>query len=296
MGAGLRSSDVFLIVMAIIIGGVLLYGIFVVIRQYIKSNLAHRIAEAVGTTSKRLVALKELNRQYTFHDISPVVEHRFTFQKKYEYDRFVAGGWEQGFSEFVGKYWSYLTKLSGQADDNQKNYIAYRAAVTKLPPFVSEREAESLSVPFDRYHSLEQEMIRKTLLHPVTDLHVTIEAHYISPGGRKSYSDSRTYNMDQARQCMENRIKRIEREKEHAPEIERKKMTYSLRYDVMKRDHFRCRLCGKSAEDGVQLEVDHIVPVSKGGKTEISNLQTLCMACNRGKRDKYDEGEDVFVD
>ena len=65
-------------------------------------------------------------------------------------------------------------------------------------------------------------------------------------------------------------------------------MSASLRYDVMKRDHFRCTICGRSADDGVTLHVDHIKPVSKGGKTEMSNLRTLCDYCNLGKSDKYD--------
>jgi 5-methylcytosine-specific restriction endonuclease McrA len=38
--------------------------------------------------------------------------------------------------------------------------------------------------------------------------------------------------------------------------------------------------------DGVKLEVDHIKPISKGGKTVLNNLQTLCMDCNRGKSNK----------
>lgn len=60
----------------------------------------------------------------------------------------------------------------------------------------------------------------------------------------------------------------------------------------MKRDNFRCKLCGRSAQDGVTLEVDHIKPVSKGGKTELNNLWTLCRDCNRGKAAKYDENDD----
>lgn len=67
---------------------------------------------------------------------------------------------------------------------------------------------------------------------------------------------------------------------------ERRKMTSSLRYDVLRRDGFRCQLCGATASDGVLLHVDHIVPVSKGGKTEMSNLRTLCERCNLGKSDK----------
>lgn len=65
-------------------------------------------------------------------------------------------------------------------------------------------------------------------------------------------------------------------------------MTNSLRYDIMKRDGFRCRICGASQAQGAALHVDHIVPVSKGGKTIESNLRTLCDMCNLGKSDKYD--------
>ena len=69
---------------------------------------------------------------------------------------------------------------------------------------------------------------------------------------------------------------------------QRKLVTPSLRYDVMKRDGFKCVICGATAHDGVKLHVDHILPVSKGGKTEIWNLRTLCDSCNLGKSDKYD--------
>jgi len=60
-----------------------------------------------------------------------------------------------------------------------------------------------------------------------------------------------------------------------------------LRFKVMKRDNFKCCACGASpAKDpAVVLHVDHIIPWSKGGETEIDNLQTLCSKCNLGKSD-----------
>lgn len=60
----------------------------------------------------------------------------------------------------------------------------------------------------------------------------------------------------------------------------------SLRYNVLRRDNYRCCICGATAQDGVKLEVDHIIPVSKGGKSTLDNLQTLCERCNRGKGTK----------
>ncbi len=58
-----------------------------------------------------------------------------------------------------------------------------------------------------------------------------------------------------------------------------------VRFRVLRRDRYRCRLCGLTADDGVQLEVDHKVPVAKGGCNSESNLWTLCQPCNSGKSD-----------
>lgn len=55
------------------------------------------------------------------------------------------------------------------------------------------------------------------------------------------------------------------------------------RMDVLERYKFKCAYCGASASDGVTLEVDHIVPVSKGGSNDMDNLQILCKPCNIGK-------------
>jgi hypothetical protein len=62
-----------------------------------------------------------------------------------------------------------------------------------------------------------------------------------------------------------------------------------LRFKVLQRDHFRCKLCGRSpaTDPGCKLHVDHIVPFAKGGKTLLHNLQTLCSECNLGKGSKY---------
>ena len=65
----------------------------------------------------------------------------------------------------------------------------------------------------------------------------------------------------------------------------RKALTKSVRFEVFKRDSFKCQYCGRSAPD-VILEVDHIVPVAKGGGNDLLNLITSCRDCNSGKSDK----------
>lgn len=69
--------------------------------------------------------------------------------------------------------------------------------------------------------------------------------------------------------------------------ITSRKISDKLRYKVMKRDNFKCCICGSSpAKDpSIELHIDHIVPWSKGGETIIDNLQNLCSRCNLGKGD-----------
>lgn len=66
----------------------------------------------------------------------------------------------------------------------------------------------------------------------------------------------------------------------------RAEVAVGLRFDVFKRDGFRCRYCGAAAEDGAVLHADHVIPQSKGGPTTLENLVTACFACNIGKSDK----------
>lgn len=65
-----------------------------------------------------------------------------------------------------------------------------------------------------------------------------------------------------------------------------RRISYAARYKLFERCGARCQICGAAARDGATLEIDHIVPVSKGGGSELDNLQVLCLACNRGKSDR----------
>jgi len=58
-----------------------------------------------------------------------------------------------------------------------------------------------------------------------------------------------------------------------------------LKFIVMRRDRFSCNHCGRSPARDVEviLNIDHIIPWSKGGETRLDNLQTLCQDCNLGK-------------
>lgn len=70
----------------------------------------------------------------------------------------------------------------------------------------------------------------------------------------------------------------------------KRQTTLRQRFRVLKRDRFTCQSCGASPAKslGVELEVDHIVPWSRGGPTEDDNLETKCKQCNLGKGNAFE--------
>ena len=62
----------------------------------------------------------------------------------------------------------------------------------------------------------------------------------------------------------------------------RKPISTRMRFEIFKRDSFKCLYCGKSAPS-VILHVDHVMPICEGGTNEPANLVTACQDCNLGK-------------
>lgn len=74
-------------------------------------------------------------------------------------------------------------------------------------------------------------------------------------------------------------------------DIENKKEANVRSFSIFKRDGFTCIYCGKSSiEDGIKLNIEHIIPISKGGKTHINNLITSCEECNVCKNEHRLDG------
>ena len=72
--------------------------------------------------------------------------------------------------------------------------------------------------------------------------------------------------------------------------------TEEQKKEILKRDNYKCVICGKGIEDGIELHVDHIKPKDLGGKAIIENGQTLCAKHFMKKNFKQTEtGKKMFI-
>ena len=115
---------------------------------------------------------------------------------------------------------------------------------------------------------------------------------YVSDGGYASTECKIELNCENIESLIQYIVDQIRYRQTAA--FQRSLMTARLREQIKARDGYRCKNCGVSINDEphLLLEVDHIIPVARGGKTEESNLQTLCWKCNRSKGTKLKSGED----
>ncbi|MFI8775376.1 HNH endonuclease [Gordonia sp. NPDC062954] len=132
------------------------------------------------------------------------------------------------------------------------------------------------------------EFMRQVGVHlsPIVVPYPVYAFEYVSAGGNSSQRTLITLNTPTIDALIETISQKIRYRKSAAGQ--RALMTAKLREFIKARDNYTCRYCAVSlaVEPHLLLEVDHIVPVSRGGVSTPENLQTLCWKCNRSKSNK----------
>lgn len=178
----------------------------------------------------------------------------------------------------------HYSRLVEEIKKNKRTFPLYKKAVNKAYKMCT---SGNCLAPDFYYRRLERKLLKSLLKHPVTEVRFLCYWSYTSPQGRNDYYNEKTFSFASIQRFTTDAMERERIKKER--EMERRLLSSSLRYDILKRDDFKCTICGRSAKDGIKLHVDHIIPVAKGGKTVPENLRTLCSDCNLGKSDKYDK-------
>lgn len=106
---------------------------------------------------------------------------------------------------------------------------------------------------------------------------------YVSSGGNSSMRSDIVFDINNLNEFVQFLSKKIDYL--NSTKGQRALMTSALRAYVKNKDGYKCCNCGNGIENepNLLLEIDHIIPLSKGGLTNLDNLQTLCWRCNRSK-------------
>lgn len=123
-------------------------------------------------------------------------------------------------------------------------------------------------------------------LSPISVPYPVYEFEYVSAGGNSGQKTTVQLHNETIDALVETLSQKIRWRKSAAGQ--RALMTTKLRNLIKERDGYRCQQCAVSVavEPHLLLEVDHIMPVSRGGLTTPENLQALCWRCNRTKSNK----------
>lgn len=235
-------------------------------------------------------SILEINKTTYFHNLAPYYPINAVLNSKKEFDNC-------DFDSIMHDTLKQENTLSmiemyiNETNENKVAWAEYKDEIYGLDLTTSNKDVNNTFIPKFIYIKLETKLIKEiTRNKPVIDPLFKIKKTYTSPKGRNYYRDDKSYSLSTLnyhRKYVKEK-EEIEVEYRKSAAYQRKLMTPSLRYDILKRDGFKCQICGYSQEDGVKLHVDHILPVAKGGKTKKGNLRTLCEDCNLGKSHKYD--------
>lgn len=278
--------------MIIIIGLILLLITLIVllivyrkkIKNYFKRRHENKIKNKLKNKSKLYFNIIELNNKYSFEEFKPFYDnYNVYFKSNLETCNF-----DDYLLMTIDKKYDLLKQYKLKYDELNNLYIKYNDEYNELKKYINVDEAKELKINNDEYINCQNELFDSLKNKLIPEFRVVIYINYSSRKGRVKKKKYQIYNKEQFYNKIQEYFKLKNEKKlyEISSRVERSKMSESMRYDVLKRDNYRCQICGTSSKDGANLQVDHIIPVSKGGKTEMKNLQTLCSRCNIGKSNK----------
>ena len=135
-------------------------------------------------------------------------------------------------------------------------------------------------------------MYDKTMLKPITEFNLKVTLFCSKINGDIYLKKSQLFDGD----LVESLISRLNNKRgsfyqdkeiwDALCRVERGKVSNKMRFAIYQRDGYMCKICGRT-EMSDYLEIDHIKPIAKGGKSTYDNLQTLCRRCNKHKGDDY---------
>ena len=238
-----------------------------------------RYINFVLANSTAIRELLQLNKRYKFYK---VCDYEFT----HTYDN-------EPFYNSISCQDYLIYQLQFKRDELLKNThnayengVLYKEYLKEKSPFENHFQQygpDTGSLKPEKLYKYEKKLFSKNELRPFTSYTVKVKLKRTNINGNYQESKSCSFGPKE----IMNLINRLAEKKGYyyldegiwnaIVRVERGKVTNKMRFAIYSRDGYRCKMCGRKRDD---LEIDHIIPIAKGGKTTMNNLQTLCHRCN----------------
>lgn len=258
--------------------------VFIVCINYFIDKKTKKNEQQVIEISEKYKELITLNSKYIFNDLGET--SRTIYEKEYSHKAFDRACANDILIYHIENNKDNIREYILNAYKNKKMYDDYLIELNKIMGIKTNTKLiEEKGINENKFYKNEQKVINKTKINEsIYNVFIKVVIKYTTKSGKNNYQKEQMVGYKEL--CDLYMKWRNGKKYEETSKRERKYMNDKLRYDILKRDNFKCQKCGTSANDGAKLHVDHIIPVSKGGQTTPSNLQTLCDRCNIGKSNK----------
>lgn len=232
-----------------------------------------KLVEQYSIAYKKIL---EINKRYSFVSI-PSFDINHTYDNN---DFYPTVSCRDHLIYKVARAEKMISKALDNVENNRFKFSLYSKEISSC--HYGEFEETTQKYNLKTLKKYEKKIIQKTIKKPCTSLTMRVVLKRTDIGGNYKETKQAFYKEED----IKNVLTRVQDKRgirymddgvwQSIVKVERAKVSNKMRFAVFARDHERCVKCGSRRN----LEIDHIYPISKGGKTEMSNLQTLCHRCN----------------
>lgn len=272
----------FLIILSIILVGLAIFLIYYLTQK--------KYDNFVIENSICLSQLKEINSRYTFYPYISF-DQQYTYDNENFYDTISCADYLIYQLQFIRK--DILSQID-KINFNKQQYFSYLNEVNAITQF-GQFSAVTGKLKLDNLIKREKRLVEKhTLREPHTQFSAMVTLRCSKINGevyRKKRDSFSAADISTLINRLNNKRGNFYNDRgiwDALCRVERGRVSNKMRFSIYERDGYKCRHCGINGRfnKSVQLEIDHIIPISKGGKTTYDNLQTLCHRCNMEKGNK----------
>lgn len=245
-----------------------------------------RYARIVRQNSGALKKLTEINGRYKFFDCE-ILDEEHTYDN-FDYYEMISCEDYLIYQLQFGQY-AVLREIN-KAKANEQKHDEYLREVARAAVFGE--FAYPKNYRRKKLAAIEKNLFQQEILTPGTKFSLAVTLHCAKMNGEIYAMKREIFGAEEIKTL----IRRLNDKRGYfyndrnvwdaLCRVERGKVSNKMRFSVYERDGYRCKICGKNGAF-CDLEIDHIKPISKGGKSTYDNLQTLCRRCNKLKGNHY---------